>query len=402
MHQAWSLTCSTRVLAIARQKATGEALSAFLLGCANREPGDPLIRFPILFSARRRLPLAATRMGSGSALATATPSRNCHILPGNCWNAIAGYENPDQIQWIGGGKCDYFSGRLQIAGCAQRFHRNWQTKLLSQKSVHETAAANFAAVLQTAKCHLQLAPLGEVSFSWQQIAEDHPIALKQHPAGGFDRAIALERLVGVKQCPSSRAMPRTRVRPLPCPARRLGSMRERRLSKPSAVTIPPATNSHSAVSTSDFNLPVPRTMSAKNEAPRWRRNSSTCRAASLRPARLGLLRCGVVRAHPVGFLAHEECDRGHAGWNHPAFSSSRILKRRRMGRQAAPAHSSRQAKLIKPLGIIVRNAPAQNLPLPGIGGDFKSLQLSQHIERRALALGPAFRVQRAASAAASA
>ena len=44
------------------------------------------------------------------------------------------------------------------------------------------------------------------------------------------------------------------VRPLPCPARRLGSISERRLSKPSAVTSPAATSSQSPVSTSAFSL----------------------------------------------------------------------------------------------------------------------------------------------------
>ena len=73
------------------------------------------------------------------------------------------------------------------------------------------------------------------------------------------------------------------VRPWPCPARRLGSISERRLSKPSAVTIPAATNSHKAVSTSDFSLPVPRTISAKRQAPRCRSQSTTWRAPWLSP-----------------------------------------------------------------------------------------------------------------------
>ena len=60
------------------------------------------------------------------------------------------------------------------------------------------------------------------------------------------------------------------VRP-PSSALRFGSISDRRLSKPSAVTNPPATNSQSAVSTSDFNLLVPRTISVKKDAPRWRR-----------------------------------------------------------------------------------------------------------------------------------
>src|SRR5882762_9908004 len=73
------------------------------------------------------------------------------------------------------------------------------------------------------------------------------------------------------------------VRPEPCPERRFGSMRARRLSKPSAVTRPAATSSQSPVSTSALSLPVPLTTSMKNDAPRWRRNSKTWIAPSLRP-----------------------------------------------------------------------------------------------------------------------
>src|SRR6185437_5283468 len=71
--------------------------------------------------------------------------------------------------------------------------------------------------------------------------------------------------------------------PLPCPARRLGSIRARRLSKPSAVTRPAATSSHKAVSISAFSLLVPRTISAKNDAPRECRKLSTSRAPAPSP-----------------------------------------------------------------------------------------------------------------------
>ena len=60
------------------------------------------------------------------------------------------------------------------------------------------------------------------------------------------------------------------VRPLPWPDRRLGSISARRLSKPSAVIMPAATSSQRSASTSDFSFRVPRTMSAKNNAPRLR------------------------------------------------------------------------------------------------------------------------------------
>ena len=68
------------------------------------------------------------------------------------------------------------------------------------------------------------------------------------------------------------------LRPLPCPARRLGSISERRLSKPSAVTTPAATSSQSAVSISAFSFPVPRTISAKKDGPDRPWGQFNCRA----------------------------------------------------------------------------------------------------------------------------
>ncbi len=52
-----------------------------------------------------------------------------------------------------------------------------------------------------------------------------------------------------------------RARPVLVPARRLGSIRARRLSKPSAVTNPAVTSSQRAVSTSDLRRLLARTMS---------------------------------------------------------------------------------------------------------------------------------------------
>ncbi len=57
-----------------------------------------------------------------------------------------------------------------------------------------------------------------------------------------------------------------------------------------------------------------------------------------------------------------------------------------MRRQASPADCSGEAKLIEPLGIVVGDAAGQNLPLPGVGGNFKSLKLAHDFERGALAL----------------
>src|SRR5882762_31426 len=93
----------------------------------------------------------------------------------------------------------------------------------------------------------------------------------------------------------------------------------------------------------------------------------------------------MLRRHPVGFFANEERDGRDAGRNHAALAFGGIFKRRRMWRQASPPDRTRQTKLIEPLGIVIRYPPRENVALPGIGGHFEALQLSQNLESAALA-----------------
>ncbi len=91
-------------------------------------------------------------------------------------------------------------------------------------------------------------------------------------------------------------------------------------------------------------------------------------------------------SHPVGFFAHEKRDWSHAGRNHAPFSRRGVIKSRGMRRQPSPTDRAGKTKLIEPLGIVIDNPTTQDLPLPGIGGNLKSLQLAQHLERGAFPL----------------
>ncbi len=175
------------------------------------------------------------------------------------------------------------------------------------------------------------------------------------------------------------------VRPLPCPARRLGSISERRLSKPSAVISPPATSSHSAVSISAFSLPGAAHDVGEERCSPLAQEVQHLTRAFAQAAGLGLIYVNPARSHPVGLFAHEECDRRHAGRNHAPFPSRGVIERGRMRRKPSPADGAGQAELVEPGGIVVGDAPGENLPLPGIGGNFESLQLPQHIQRGAFA-----------------
>src|SRR6202035_768162 len=67
--------------------------------------------------------------------------------------------------------------------------------------------------------------------------------------------------------------------------------------------------------------------------------------------------------------------------NHTPLSRYCVIEGGGMRRQPPPADSAGKTKLIEPLGIIVDDAPAQNMPLPGVGRDLESLQLAEHIQR---------------------
>ncbi len=131
-------------------------------------------------------------------------------------------------------------------------------------------------------------------------------------------------------------------------------------------------------------------MSAKNEAPRWRRWASTSRAAWLRPADSSVAGVGcaigsVARDHPVRVFADEKCKRRDAGGNDAANGSVVLAQRGRMRREAAPADRAGEAELIENVRIVVRDAARENLLFPGSCRRFESLQLLQRFERAALA-----------------
>src|SRR5207249_4906058 len=95
----------------------------------------------------------------------------------------------------------------------------------------------------------------------------------------------------------------------------------------------------------------------------------------------------VVRRHPVRIFADEESDRGYAGRNHPATTVSiRSLECRRMRRQPSPSDRTGEAELIKPLGIVIGNTMREYVTLPGVSGNFKTLQLADNFESGAFAL----------------
>src|SRR5215470_10562478 len=54
--------------------------------------------------------------------------------------------------------------------------------------------------------------------------------------------------------------------------------------------------------------------------------------------------------------------------------------------EASPTDRTGQAELIEPLGIVIGDTPCEDLPLPCVGGNFESLELSEDFERGTLTL----------------
>ena len=98
----------------------------------------------------------------------------------------------------------------------------------------------------------------------------------------------------------------------------------------------------------------------------------------------------MVRSHPIGVFADEECDRGDSRRNHAApvlaavLVGSRRFESRRMRRQAAPSDRACQAQLIEVRGIVIGDSARQHKPLPRAGGNLKPLQLADDFERAML------------------
>ncbi len=78
---------------------------------------------------------------------------------GICGDAFAGENNPDQIQRIGGGDADHFSGRFGWEREARsESAATGKRELLAEETVDESAAANFAAIFEAAQRDENFAP----------------------------------------------------------------------------------------------------------------------------------------------------------------------------------------------------------------------------------------------------
>src|ERR1700746_3840205 len=84
--------------------------------------------------------------------------------------------------------------------------------------------------------------------------------------------------------------------------------------------------------------------------------------------------------HPIGFFANEERHGRNTGRNHSPLALARVREGCGMRRKASPTHGTGKAKLVKPFRVVVCDSARENLPLPGVGGAFKTLQLAKNFQ----------------------
>lgn len=115
------------------------------------------------------------------------------MLAGDGSDADAWDEDADEVEGVGGGDGDFM---LAVAGArgAEGFDRFWEGKLLSAEARDETSATDFAAGLKTAEDVEEIAPLGSVRFTLQEITEEDAVAAEEHGGGGFKRRVKLTSL----------------------------------------------------------------------------------------------------------------------------------------------------------------------------------------------------------------
>jgi len=131
--------------------------------------------------------------------ASQRPSRKVRLLPEMAGMRSPGTTMPTRLsgsaaaitmrsRWHGAGAC---AGRAAI-----RLRRAARTA--HPESHRQSVTAHLAAIFQATVADLQFAPARQIGFAGEQIAEDDAVAAQQHPAAGFDAAVAIGTL-GVEE-----------------------------------------------------------------------------------------------------------------------------------------------------------------------------------------------------------
>ena len=315
----------------------------------------------------------------------------------------AGDDEADEVERIGRVQHDAFAGALDLAHLRELLDRLGQRVLLAGEAGDEPTAAHEAAVFEPAQRPLDLAPREAHRVVEREVAEHHAPAVQQQLGDGFGELVAVDVGAGrgtsdqrPAAAPGEREPRSRRGQPAgvgTAVAARRRSTRDRMAPKPSAVSRPRETPSHSARSMSS-GKPVGGVAELAREA----------RAALAEHlddlggrADRGL---GRVAAGTRGFEQPREVVAVHDG-------DRRGLRRRPRGcvgvvadagREPQPAHLAVVAEAVEPRRVVVPQPAREQVGLPRHRGRLVALELFER--RRPARLRPraGCRGRRAASA----
>ena len=76
-----------------------------------------------------------------------------YMPAGDGWGAVAGDEDADQVEGVGGGDGYEFAAEGELAGGAEGFDGGREGELFADEAVYEAAAPDFAAVFEATEGH---------------------------------------------------------------------------------------------------------------------------------------------------------------------------------------------------------------------------------------------------------
>ena len=110
------------------------------------------------------------------------------LFAGNGGNAVAGNDDSDEVDGIGGG---YGDNGLAFAGAGgpEGLDGFGEPVLFAAEAGEEAAATDFAASFEAAEDVEEVAPFGGVGFAGEEVAEEDSIADEQHLCKGFEGGV---------------------------------------------------------------------------------------------------------------------------------------------------------------------------------------------------------------------
>jgi hypothetical protein len=109
-----------------------------------------------------------------------------HPVRGETGNALAGGDDPGEIERIRGAEPDELPAAVKPPNGPELSHGFGQRELLAGHSRDEASTPDFASGLESPEDHQEIAPGGRARFASEEAFEDDTVATKQGPGYQLD------------------------------------------------------------------------------------------------------------------------------------------------------------------------------------------------------------------------